>query len=160
MNHDDEDAYARLRRMLRIDHTRIDEEIMELPMLLQDAAELAAKLGEAERIVAHDYEITKAEVAAEMRRVLDGGKPPSEASIASALNGDERVQAARREVELARRDTEIAKALAGNMHEKSSLIRKTADLMLAGYITPASIVDRNRQELGQARQLRRHRDPD
>jgi len=155
MNPDNLRQYERLKRSLPLDQLRIDEEIMELPMLMQEAAELAASLREEERTAIHDYEIAKSEAAQRLRSTTDEkGKAPSEASISSRLNAEVDVQNARRDVEQTKYDADVATALASNLHEKRYTLLKFADMMLAGFITPTSINRDERAALAEQKRAR------
>ena len=136
--------YNTLKSKLQIDLLHIDQEFMELPALVQDAAELAAEIKEEERTLAHQLEITRAEVSARLRKVE---KPPSETAIQSMLLTEESVQQARAEREQMQYYAEIATALANSLRDKVHLIRKTADMILGGFISADAGYQTRRTEL-------------
>lgn len=131
-------TYEELKNHLSIDLLRIDQDLVKMPFLLQESAELAAELSDATNIASHAYDVTRSEVANELRQVEPGERAPSEARVESMLEADNRVQKARREKDNAKYKEKLATDLYYSLKEKSRLLIKTADMVIAGYISPNS----------------------
>lgn len=136
-----EERYARLRMRLKIDELNIDQEIMEQPMLVQEAAELANELREESGALKHAFDIIKAEVSGALRA---NGEKMTEGALGAAVLLDKSVQDARTESEQAELGAARAAALVSAFHDKTRMLAKTADLIVSGFITPASTYEKDR----------------
>lgn len=131
--------YDELNAALKIDILRIDQELIVMAQRIQAASELSIDASDDEHAAKMAYDIATAEASARLRSVVSAaGKPRSEAQIATEVPLDEMVQAARAELDMARNTASKAKALASSMMEKSQLVRKACDMIVAGFITPSS----------------------
>jgi hypothetical protein len=144
-------VYDRIHASLHIDILEIDREVTELPMILQEAVELAAELKDYERQADHELDILTAKVSAKLRQVGDA-KAPTESAIKLALAADPEIQKARDGLSQMSYDAELASGLVNTLRDKSRLVMKTADMIVSGFITPSSAYTRQRKELRKASQ--------
>lgn len=140
-----EGKYEALCKRLQVDLLRIDQEIMNMPQLVQESAEFAALIQAEEHAAKHALDVVEAETAKAMRVTPVDGKPPSEARIASELVLYRDVQDARQALDTAKYDSARAVALHYNMREKTRLLGKAADMTIAGFIVPSSYAPRRRE---------------
>jgi hypothetical protein len=143
------DSYEQLRSRLAIDLMNIDDELMRMPSLVQDAAELAAAASDAENETHLVYDISKAQFALRVRS--EGHERVTEASIDRQAPLDPAVQAARQDYEHARTYASLCGSLVSSLRTKSSLLQKASDLMVAGFVTPSSAYERERGTIRRAR---------
>jgi hypothetical protein len=138
------EKYVELRQSLLIDLLNLDHEILCLPQLIQDAAEIAATADEAESSAKHIYEVISAEVSSLMRD-MGGTKPPSETQISARLPLNIDVQEARKNYDTSKFDSKIWSAMVSSLREKSKLLQKTSDLIMAGFISQSSAYEKARR---------------
>lgn len=143
-------AYIKLRSRLVIDMLRFDEEIMALPQLIQEAAELAADAGVERDSSKQARDIALAEAANVLRNVE--GKPPSEKQIDSEVNLVDSVQDAVQTYIKASRDAEVWRSLVESLKNKKELLRTLSDQIIAGFMSPTSFVKDARQAMNEVRQ--------
>lgn len=146
--------YDNLSRRLRIDMADVDNELVDMPMLVQEAAELATDANDVENLAHLDYDVARAEYGQRLRLENDR---ISEARIESSMPLDPIVVQARVGYERAKIDSALCAALVSALRTKSSLLQKAADMMLAGWITPNAAYERRRAEINQARPQYRRR---
>lgn len=132
--------YDELRAKLVIDLTRVDQELVSQPLLLQESAELAAQMASEEHAARHAADIISAEAAQRLRDdgTSNGGKAPSEARISSEILLMEDVRAARDAYDAARLESARCNALYASMRERVRLLGKACDMTVAGFIVPNS----------------------
>ena len=147
------EKYANLRAKLAIDLLRFDQELIEIPQLVQEAAELAAQATERRETCKHLRDIAMADAAYAMRSVE--GKAPSETAIASQVVLVDLVQDARNELISAERDADTWKALVYALQNKKEVLRTISEQILAGFMSPTSFVADARKEINEVRQQRR-----
>lgn len=133
-----ESRYAEITSSLRINILGIDQDLMAMPQLVQQAAELAADANADEHASKLAMDIIMAEASARLREPEEGQKARSETQIASQLILEPDVQAARQAYDESRLTSAKCSALLGSMRDKSRLLGKTCDLVVAGFITPSS----------------------
>ena len=131
-------SYEDLKNRLELNILEIDHELMSLPALVQEAAELSTMASADEHAARHALDVVTAEAASRLRAQDEGKKVRSETQIASEIALDEEVQIARKAYDDSRLDAARASALFNSMREKGRLIGKAADLIVAGFITPSS----------------------
>lgn len=132
----DEKRFNQLKTRLAVDTVRLTEELMQLPSLQQEAAELAA---EAQRTRDEVHDIAKqveAEIKAQKRLATPG---ISEARLASEVLLEKEVTEAHEAVSQAEYELAMWKTIADGMRTKSSSIRTIADLIAAGYTSPDTV---------------------
>jgi hypothetical protein len=149
----DTQKYRWLRFKLNIDFLRIDDELAEIGMLIQEAGERACSAIEARDAAKDELERVKAKVADDLRKpiITPDSKPEyrSEARITSELPLDDRVLQAQIILGRAKFDASLWEKLTSNLITKSSSIRAAADLVQAGFLTPSFVLDKRRRELRQ-----------
>ena len=142
--------YDELRAKLQIDILRIGDELIAMPALVQETAELAAVIGAEEHGCRLALDIISAEAASRLREPEDGKKAKSETQIASELISQGDVQDARQAYDSAKLDAAQANALHNSMREKVRLLGKACDLVVAGFITPSSYSPRRADLINRA----------
>jgi hypothetical protein len=149
----DTQRYRWLRVKLNIDFLRIDDELAEIGMLIQEAGERACSAIEARDAAKDELERVKAKVADDLRKpIIEPESKPeyrSEARIASELPLDDRILQAQTILGKAKFDASLWEKLTSNLITKSSSIRAAADLVQAGFLTPSFVLDKRRRELRQ-----------
>jgi hypothetical protein len=136
------ERYLHLSGKLKINLAEIDREIMVAGQLLQECAELSADATNEEQIARRALDVISSEAAARLREPKEGMKEKSESRIASEVPMQEDVQAARAYYIETQHKSKICDALVYSMREKSGLVKKAADMIVAGYIQPASYIQR------------------
>ena len=138
-----------LRNKLGIDLLNLDQELMEMPVLVQDAAEQAALANDEERAARHNFDLVQSEAARKLRSIPEGSdkKPPSEEKLKSLLPLEEDVANARIAYDAAQTTSAVANALVSSLREKARMLQKISDLIIAGYITKNFAVDNSRQAI-------------
>ena len=145
------EKYYRLADHLGLDLLDMEGGFMRTPRVLQDAGELAAKADEASNLARHALDIAVATVADRLRQVPVNGKEPSQARIESMVPLDPDVQHARNAHAAAIYDAKICSALFESFKQQAFLLTKAADMVVAGYITPAALNNQLRGEIRRAR---------
>ena len=147
--------YDDIKKKLRIDLLRLDQELTELPFLVQEAAEISIELFNDVQKADLELDVAKAQVASDLREEKDeSGKVPSETKIASMIILDPRVQEAQTKLNELRYQSRLANELVTNLRDKSRLLGKTSDLVIAGFITPNSrkaFEEENKERVAQRR---------
>lgn len=147
-----EKQYAELRQRLAIDKMRLDDELMQTPMLLQTASELAADASALRDAAKLDYDITCAKAA---RRIRASDEKVSESKVAAVLMLEKDVQEAQQTLDDTKRDMAYWQSLADAMREKASLLRRIAELIVSGYLTQNTVYEERKQEMNTERRFRR-----
>jgi hypothetical protein len=136
--HNQED-YDRLRALLKIDWLRVDQEVAGMAQLIQETAEYSIRASEEEAAAKSVLEIVTAEASARLRIPVDPKeKPKSDAQIGRELPLERDVQEAQISVVTAHTDAALWRALVNSMQDKSQILRKGCNLIVAGFITPTS----------------------
>ena len=125
--------YDELKKKLSIDLLRLDQEMTELPFLVQEAAEMSSETFNELQKADVELDIEKASAAARMR---EEDPKTSEARIASCLILDPQVQEATKKLNELKYLSKLSSDLVTNLRDKSRLLGKIADLTIAGYISP------------------------
>lgn len=140
--------YVWLRRRLTLDLCNIDDEIMEIPSLIQQAGELTSTAIELRELAKEDYEREEAKAADILRTTPDTkGKQRSETAIQSEIPLSDDVKASLVELSRCRLDAALWQSLTEALRSKNSAIRVVADLLNSGFLTSSSIYDKRRKEL-------------
>jgi len=145
------DPYLSLRAQLGIDLLALDDELMKMPQLVQDAAELAAEANDDANAAALAYEVCKAEAGLRIRESAPHSERVTEASIERQLPLDPEVQDARVAADQAKTYAGLVHALVQSLRTKSTLLQKASELVIAGYITPNAAYQRRREEMAAQR---------
>lgn len=125
-----ETEYMALRRRVPTDKARLEEEILETPMLLLEASEHAAAAIQIRDGTKQDLDRITSEVAQELR---ESDAKASEQRVLSLLPSQEKVVVAAAALDEAKHDAAVWQALATAFSEKASLLRRIAELVTSGY---------------------------
>lgn len=146
------DRYYELRQHLGIDLLDLEHAFMVTPRVIQDAAELAAKADNVKNVAKHTLDIVKAEAGERIRSpARPGGRDLSEARVAAVLPLDPQVQEARRLYDNATYEADLCTALHQSLRDQSFLLSKTAEMVIAGFISPTTAHEHRREEIVAAR---------
>lgn len=142
------EEYVWLKERLPIDLMRVDEEVIELPTLIQRSGEFTSSAIELREAAKEILERQKA-IAAEALRTTpnQSGKQRSETAITSEIPLSEDVQAASAQYGVCRLDAALWQTLTEAFRSKNTSIRVVADLLNSGYMTPSTIQNRRRQDM-------------
>ena len=142
------EKYTWLKSIVRLDLMALDEEIMEIPVLIQECGEYAAQAIDAVNICKDGYNAVRATVADLLRRdILPNGKTRSEAQIESEIDRIDKLQEAADLLSAAKLDAGLWQALFEGLQTKNFSIRTAADLITKGFITQDHIISKRREEL-------------
>lgn len=142
-----EQAYAVFRSRLTIDMMRLDEDLINHPMLMQQAGEIAADALQIRDACNHDLAVVTAKEAQNLRVADEDGKTPSEARINSQVILSRRVKAARTALEDAQHDLDYWQIMVNAIREKGNSMKRIAELTIAGYLAPNAAYSERRSEL-------------
>lgn len=146
------EEYDFLKSHLSLDMMDLDEQVMQLPVLIQRASEAASEAIEIRETAKDDLELAQSIAADKLRGVqTPKGKWRTETQITSEIPIDSDVQKKKEALSLARLDASLWQSLVEGFRSKNSAIRVVADLLNAGYMTPASIQEKRRQDLNARR---------
>ena len=151
-----EEGYARLRARLRADPQKLTDELIEQPALMQDAAENAADAIQIRDAAKNTLSVEISNAAGRLRLLLDdNNKPFSEAKINSMVLADARVVDATEEHEEAKHSAAYWISLVEAYNDRGSSLRRMADLIVSGYLTPnASHAQEARERMAESRRAR------
>jgi hypothetical protein len=141
-------AYYALRAKLAIDPDDLDNEIAQMPVLVQDAAELAVAAANEENACQLAYDVIKAETGHRLRR---DNEKITEAAIERAMPLYEEVQEARIAYNYAKTYTKLCDDLVRSLRTKVTMLQKHTEMIMQGYITPSSLYEKRREEINAAR---------
>lgn len=145
------EEHERLRQFLAKDPLDIERSFMTVPMIQQEAGELAARAIRVLDVAENNVKIARANVADRIRQILVHGKEPSQARIDSMLPKDEEVQQAEQVCRDAKYEASICRTLCESLKSQSMMMHKVADLVTAGFFQPSVLTDRAREEMRRAR---------
>jgi hypothetical protein len=144
------EKYRWLRQRVRLDLLYIDEDIQELPVLLQEAGEITATALEKREATKTDLSLQEAVVADRLRNPDDKGKVKSETAIASMVPLDPDYKKIQAELSIARLDASLWQNMMETLRSKSTLVRASADLIQAGFISTTYYVDKRKKDMRKA----------
>lgn len=141
-----------IKRRLGIDMLAIDEEIIELPNLIQQAGEYTAEAANAQEMAENELKSVMALVAEQLRAKKNiHGKNRSETQIGTELPASPEVKEHQDIVAKARLDAKLWSILMESLRKKDSGIRTIADLLNSGFLTTATIMEKRRKEIRQVK---------
>jgi hypothetical protein len=143
------DDYNALCARLGLDLEDLDNELMKMPPLVQEAAELAAIAMNDENACHLALDIIKAEVGLQLRQEQE---KITEAAIERLLPLSVEVQEARSNYNHAKTYAGLCGDLVRSLRTKSSLLQKACEMTVAGFITPSAAYERRRAAMNAARQ--------
>lgn len=147
-----EKKYNTLRARLVIDALQIDQELIQQPMLLQEAAEGCADAIRLRDAAKHALELACARASRTLREPDENGKVASEQKILSLIPLE--VQDEEELLADAKRDAMYWQGLADSFSEKGSALRRIAELTTSGYMAPNDAYLERRREMHAARETK------
>lgn len=144
--------YQSLRAALGIDLMRIDQDLVDYPSLLTEACELCAEVTRTRDMAANTLRLTEAEEAGKLRATpTPEGKTRSEERIKSEVPMAEPVAAALFALEEAKAEQAKWSALVEGLRAKGSSLKRVAELITAGFLSPNAVYQDRREELARRR---------
>jgi len=144
------ERYEWLRTKTALDLFEIDNEVIEMSVLLQEAGEYTALANEYKERAKEELIRTSAAIAHSMRFDMSDGKKKSETTIESMIPIYPEYIAKLQELDSARLDAALWSSLTDALRSKSMAIRVAADLLNSGYLTPDYIRNKRRKEIREA----------
>lgn len=141
------EKYRWLKQRVRLDLLFIDEDIMELPVLLQECGEITATALEIRESTKTDLEKAESLAAERFRTPDDKGKVRSEAAISTMIALDSEYQKLQQDLSIARLDAGLWSNLMDVLRSKSALVRASADLIQAGFISTTYYTDKRKKDM-------------
>lgn len=151
-----EEAYNRLRGRLALNPMALDEELQEMPQLVQEAAEMCANATLMRDNCKNRLDFELARVGARLREVpvSDDGKAPkarTEGAIAEQRLQDDGVQEILSELEDCKYDLALWSGIFDGLKEKSNSLKHIAQLTISGFLTPAEVYRNRREAMAETR---------
>ena len=140
------DKYQWFRARLQLDLLDIDNDLIEMPSLVQDAGECAAVANEIRDSAKEEFERTKANIAQQLRDSAIG-KKPSETMIDSQLPLYELYKQVQAAWSQSRLDAALWATIVEAMRAKSAMIRVSADMLNSGLLTADFLRNKRRAEI-------------
>lgn len=125
----------------------IDEELIRMPVLIQDAGESCAIANELRESAKEEFERMKAHIAQQVREAPTTGKARSETMIESQLPLYEPYKLKQTELGQARLDAALWMTIIEALRAKSMAMRVAADLLNSGFITSDHVRNKRRREI-------------
>lgn len=147
-----EARYAQLKRRIEIDMMRLDEELIGMPVLVEEISEMTAKALLTRSAAENRLKVVIAEAADEIRK--EGEKKPAEKQIESEVLLDAQVQDSTLELDEAKYEYAMWQGLMDAARTKSSALKTVSELIISGYITPDTIYAQRRRELNANRRAK------
>jgi hypothetical protein len=147
-----DETYERLRSKLTLDPLDLDQELIELPMLIMEAAELTANRVTDRDRAKNELDVAMAQAADHLRRtpVTDGKggtKVRSEAQIETEIPLYDNVQSAVTKLEDAKLELALWQALCDSLRAKRDSLKLFADLTISGYLSPNTALSERKTEI-------------
>ena len=136
----DMQKYNNLKKRLNLDAVNIDKDLVELPMIIQEASELFSEVQNEYNVADHAYDVILAETAQDLRNV--DGRAPSETQIQARVPLSELVQDARNIRDNLKTELAQVKALVENLRDANQNLKTVGQLIMAGFISPNSVYKR------------------
>jgi hypothetical protein len=136
------EKYRWLKQKRHLELLDLDQEVMEIPVLIQECGETTAIAIEIRESAKDDLDKIESKITVEL---LNTGK--SATAVQGMIASDERYVNANALLSEARLDAGLWQSLMESLRTKSSSMRVAADLIGAGYITQSSIMEKRRREL-------------
>lgn len=142
------DKYRWLKARVKLDLLSVDEELSELPVIIQEACECTAMANEIRESTKDEFEITCAQIADDLRSKPDEkGKFPSETAVGSQIPLSPLYKEGAASLSEARLDASLWASVTEALRTKSSALRVSADLITAGYLTTNYLMEKRRDEI-------------
>lgn len=141
--------YEWLRSHAQLDLMDMDEQVMQMPVLLQEAGECTALANEIRERAKDTLKHTAASLAHALREDKSNGKR-SESTIEASVPIYPEYINKLTELSTARLDASLWEALTDALRSKSMAIRVAADMLTSGWITADYIRNKRRREIREA----------
>lgn len=142
------EKYVWLKKRLSIDQVAIDEEVCEIPVLVQESAEFTALAIEIREAAKEDLDRSTAQIAETLRNSPEpGGRRRSETAIASSIPLSPVLAEKQKLLSEARLDSALWSSLTEALRRKDSALKTIAELIMSGMLTTSSIYQKRRKEL-------------
>lgn len=145
------ETYRFIRNKVSIDLLTVDNELSEIPVLIQQAGECACSAIDARDKAKDQLEKTESIAATNLRIPISTGegksKSRSETQIESELPQNEFVQQAKKAYAQAKLDASLWQNLCDALRTKAASIRTAADLITAGFLTTDFVLNRRRKDI-------------
>ena len=140
--------YEFLRGKVKLDLLCIEDELMEMPVLIQQCGELTAQAIDGVTVSKDNYNAVRATLSHKLRiEPLPSGKTRSEAQIDSEIDGLKEMKETSDDLSSAKLDAGLWQALMESLQTKAASIRTAAELIKAGFISTDYILNKRRTEL-------------
>lgn len=145
--------YLWLKSKTQIDMLDLDNELMEIPVLIQEASENVAIAMEIRETSKSDLDVQIARSADAIRKTpLESGKAPSETAIDKMVSLTKEYQDKLALLSSARLDAGLWQSITESLRTKSSALRTIADLVSAGWLTTDHVIKNRRRDMRNANQ--------
>ena len=141
------EKYQWLRKQVALDLSDMDEEVMRIPVLLQEAGECVALANENRETAKDELELVKAQIAEYLRGEPYKEKQRSESMIDSQIPTYQNYKDAQAKLSEARRDSALWITVMEALRTKSMQIRVAADLLNSGFLTADHIMNKRRRAI-------------
>lgn len=139
------EKYEFLKNRVRVDLMAIDEELMEMPTLLQEAGELTAQAYAISNDCKDKIDEILSITADRLRRIpTESGKSRSEAMIGSEVFAERDVVGARMAYNNAKLDAGLWQSVQEALRKKADLIYTATELIKVGFISKDHILAERR----------------
>jgi hypothetical protein len=143
--------YEWLRSKIPMDLADLDQEVIELPVLIQEAGECVSIANELRDRSRDEFERLKASIGQQLRDdLLPNGKIRSESMIEAQIPCYAQYKVAQDALGKARLDAALWSTITDALRTKSMNIRVVADLMNSGFITSDYIRTSRRRAIREA----------
>ena len=142
--------YMLLRARLRFDPMRLNEELIEHPMVLQEACEACVEAIKQRDQLNNYLSFVEAEVSEQLRPAPDG-KWRSETMVKSMLPNQPKIMDATVRLEDAKALAGRWTALVESLRAKGSSLKRMAELITVGYMTSNSVYEERKADIQQQR---------
>jgi hypothetical protein len=144
MTSEEQAAYDRFKEMLPIDLLRLDDDLQEMPQIVQEVGEHTTRAAFARDEADLNRNQVKSVVMSQLRS--NGEKKPPETQIASDVLLDLTYQKAESEYQKKSNDFAMWRTLSGSWNAKMSCISEAVRLLGMGYCTVQNITNKRREE--------------
>lgn len=141
------DKFSWLKTQLSLDLMDMDEEVMRMGVLLQEAGEAVALANEIRDSTKDDLERVKAQVGEYLRNEPYKDKQRSESMIDSQIPTYQDYKDAQIKLGSARLDAALWATVMEALRTKSMQIRVAADLLNSGFLQKDHIIAKRRREI-------------
>ena len=140
--------YRELKVKCYVDILLIDEELQQVPVLVQDAGEFAALAIEIRDTAKDALDLSRASLSNGVRIQSSGmTKAPSDQRVEDEVLTQDPYQRALAEYQQARLDARLWQNLANSLDKKSFALNMVGQLIISGFLTRDNITNKRRKEI-------------